>query len=363
MKLSIYHPRSFCYDQLTPTVTETGVAGSEETLINYCIYIRSFNITPVVYTQYIGPRLCWQGGFWENESLFFEHTHECVLSWSDNIDNLQRIRGYPGDGVPLLTRFVNHKPFPEFNAICKVSTVVLSQSEWILNHYQNRPANIVMVTNGLGIEPDFSRGFANNRIIYGSDYERGLICLLESWPFLRSINPDLQLSICYGWQIFDNKYAGAGSNEYAQNFKRRIEVLMSQKGVTHYGRVGHDQLQDIIIHSDYWMYPCNFPENCSTLSLKMQSQGVWPIIISSGGLSETVTHGFKSNTKLWYDGRPPTSENVLEAYNEWVQGAISTLNNPPKIEERVLMMKMTFDNYAYSKVVKDLARAIFKCVV
>ena len=363
MKLSIYHPRSLCYDQLTPMVTETGVAGSEETLINYCIYLRKFNITPIVYTQYIGPRLCWEGGFWENASLFFEHAHECVISWSDNVDILQRIRGYIGDEVPLLTRFVNQKPVTEFNAICKVSTVVLSQSEWILNHYQNRPSNIVIITNGLSNEPDFSRGYENNRIIYGSDYERGLICLLESWATLRSVKPSLELSICYGWQIFDNKYAGSSSNEYAKSFKHRIEVLMSQEGITHYGRVGHKQLQDLIIHSDYWMYPCNFPENCSTLSLKMQSQGVWPIIIPSGGLSETVTHGFMTNNKLWYDGNPPKWEDINEASNDWIQGAITILSNPPPIENRILMMRKTYDKYAYSKVVKDLARVIFKCVV
>lgn len=318
---------------------------------------------PVVYTQYRGPRLCWQGGFWENESLFFEHTHECVLSWSDNIDILKRIRGHIGDVVPLLTRFVNQKPVLEFNAICKVSTVVLSQSKWILNHYQNRPANIVMVTNGLSTEPDFSRSYDNNRIIYGSDYERGLICLLELWPTLRSLKPDLNLSICYGWQIFDNKYAESGNYKYARNFKHKIEGLMSQEGITHYGRIGHKELQNLIINSDYWMYPCNFPENCSTLSLKMQSQGVWPIVISSGGLSETVTHGFKTKTKLWDNGNPPTVDNVNEAYAEWIQGAIFTLTNPPPIDKRMSMMRMTFDKYAYQKIVKELARAIFKCVV
>ena len=142
----------------------------------------------------------------------------------------------------------------------------------------------------------------------------------------------------------------------------KIEELMQQKNITHYGRLGHEELLELLHRCDYWLYPCNFPENCSTLSLKMQAYGVYPIVISSGGLDETVHFGSKTKTLLWASNQQPSATEQNEALLEWISNVLATFAHPPTRYAREYMMQQTYDKYKYSECVKILADLVRTCV-
>ena len=229
LKLSIFHPVSLAYKQFLPSVTATGIAGSEETLINYCKYLTDFNIIPHVYTQYDGTTIEWEHGYWKSKDLFFKEDHDCILSWSDNNEILKELRTYATFKTPIITRFVNQKNDTDFKIMYDLVDFILSQSEWLSSRYKSfNPSKFVFVTNGLKDKPNFNRAFGYNKIIYASDYERGLYNLLEFWPEINRLYPNYTLHICYGWEIFDKKYLNNGSNDYANLFKKKIEELLDK---------------------------------------------------------------------------------------------------------------------------------------
>lgn len=362
-RLSIYHPVSLAYKELLPTATKTGVAGSEETLINYCKYLTEYNVVPHIYTQYYGSPLKWDHGYWKKKELFFQENHDCILSWSDDIEILKELRRHVGDNTIIITRFVNQKDEKDFRTMYNLVDYILTQSEWLSKRYRFlSPSKFVYVTNGLKDEPIYQREFGNEDIIYASDYERGLIHLLDFWPQIQNIYPNYKLHVCYGWEIFDRKYSKNGNNAIASSFKMKVEKLMQQRNITHYGRLGHDQLFDLLHRCDYWLYPCNFPENCSTLSLKMQAYGVYPIIISSGGLDETVNFGSKTNAVLWSSNRQPNAVEYNKALLEWQRDVLATFAHPPSRYAREYMMQKTYDKYKYTKCVSILANLVKTCV-
>lgn len=364
MRISIYHPSSLAYDNLRPSATETGIAGSEETLINYCRELAKFQVQATVYTQYEGHNIEWEGGIWKSQHLFEHEQHILVLSWSDDVVVLRRIRNIIGFNTPLLCRFVNQKKQTEFDELYDLVDIILSQSDWLISKYTNRMNRKVrIVKNGIGIVPDFDREFCYKNAIYASDYDRGLVHVLQRWPEIKKIRPDLELSVCYGWEIFQKKAELGGWSKDAKHFIDYVEMLLIQPGIIHLGRIGHNELFKLITRSDYWLYPCTFPENCSTLSLKMQAYGALPIVVPSGGLDETVKYGFKTNGRLWEQSVVPSPTEIASVFSEWDEILVEALIQKKMSRfDRLEMMSNTYDEYSYAKVVSNLARAIFECV-
>ena len=172
----------------------------------------------------------------------------------------------------------------------------IGQTYWLNSRYicLNK-TNSLVVPNGIKAENFTASPVKNrNQFVYASDYDRGLIHLLDVWKIIRSIHNDAILKICYGWNIYDTKMNNLRKqgNESAYNqmkaYKERLEIGMKQEGIIHLGKIGHQQVDELLMESQYWSYPCTFPENCSTLSLKAQAASTIPIIIKSGGLKETV---------------------------------------------------------------------------
>jgi glycosyltransferase involved in cell wall biosynthesis len=128
------------------------------------------------------------------------------------------------------------------------------------------------------------------RLFYGSSYDRGLDILLKMWPKILKKYPDATLQICYGWDIFDKGYA---DNPERMAWKERINKLMTQKGITHHGRIGRDELKKVRQSCDIWVYPTYFAEiNCIT-ALECQADGVVPVTMDHAALKETVQSGVK----------------------------------------------------------------------
>jgi glycosyltransferase involved in cell wall biosynthesis len=126
------------------------------------------------------------------------------------------------------------------------------------------------------------------KLIYKSSYDRGLEHLLNMWPQIKTEVPEATLSIFYGWNLFDKGHA---NNHQMMRWKENMIRLMSQDGITEYGRVSKQQLDEATANSDIWAYPTHFGEtNCIT-ALDSQKLGCVPVTIAYAGLLDTVYSG------------------------------------------------------------------------
>jgi glycosyltransferase involved in cell wall biosynthesis len=134
------------------------------------------------------------------------------------------------------------------------------------------------------------------RIFWGSSYDRGLDILLKLWPKILTTCPTATLDICYGWNIFERGYA---NNPERMSWKKRMDEMMKQKGITHHGRIGRDELKKVRQNCDIWAYCTYFPEiNCIT-ALECQSDGLVPVVMNFAALQETVQSGIKIDGDIY----------------------------------------------------------------
>lgn len=135
----------------------------------------------------------------------------------------------------------------------------------------------------------------HHALFWGSSYDRGLDNLLYIWPDIKVMYPDAQLYIAYGWDLFD---ALRGGNPERLEWKKNVENLMAQPGITHLGRIGKKELQEVREKCGIWAYPTYFPEiNCIT-ALECQESGVVPVTMNDFALNETVGSGVLIDGKI-----------------------------------------------------------------
>lgn len=89
--------------------------------------------------------------------------------------------------------------------------------------------------------------------IYSSSPDRGLWHLLEIWPRIRKDFPKATLKVGYGAQkwIDFNKWSHGRQGEMAVE----IEHLLKLPGVEDIGKIGQDQLAELQLNADAWLYP------------------------------------------------------------------------------------------------------------
>ena len=119
-------------------------------------------------------------------------------------------------------------------------------------------SKIAIIPNG--IDKEFASLYEEpkdiNRIIYASNYIRGLERMLEfGWPLIKSELPNAELHIFYGW----------GKN-LDPAWKRKMLNLMEQPGVIEHGKVGRQQMMKEKSTSAIHYYGCTFKEtDCNTV--------------------------------------------------------------------------------------------------
>lgn len=122
---------------------------------------------------------------------------------------------------------------------------------------------------------------------YFSSYYRGLENLLDMWPTIKEQVPEATLDVYYGWQSW---LAIQGEDALYERICRKLEDLKEQ-GVTEHGRVSHTELAKIMLKTQVWAYPTEFPEIHCITALKAQEAKCWPIVTSVAALKETVQSG------------------------------------------------------------------------
>ncbi|KAM3102303.1 glycosyltransferase family 4 protein [Phormidesmis sp. 146-12] len=183
-----------------------------------------------------------------------------------------------------------------------------------------------LTKNGINIQ-DFninSIGRNPKRLIYISDYMRGIEHLLRRWKNVLQEVPDAELHLFYGWQLIDAlaKSPMAEKIPKLKTQKQELLPLMQQKNVYEHGRVGHQQLIEELLKSGIYVYPCHTPEVFCISAIKAQACGCVPIVNDLAALNETVQSGIKIKGCA---GDEETDRKFIEA-------VIDLLKNPEKQE-------------------------------
>jgi len=148
----------------------------------------------------------------------------------------------------------------------------------------------VLTKNGVTL-PEFKpRKRDSHKVFYGSSYDRGVEHLLAMWKSVKKAVPEATLEVCYGWNLFDKVYH---DNPERQAWKAKINKLMQQDGITHHGRVGHPELEEIMSECSIWAYPTHFYEISCITAMRAQMLGTIPVVTNYAALEETVQHGTK----------------------------------------------------------------------
>lgn len=333
MKIAFIHPHLLAYDRLSPDAEVTGVPGAEETLIQFSrqLYLQGAEVT--IYTVTGLPDYISSGVAWKDLQTMNQcSSYDVMVSWSDSYSKMQKyIDSLPQARVRAI-RLVNQQSESELIRLFQYFPFVFSQSRWLAKRFSFlNSQNSLLLTNG--INPESLRKNespkVNNRFIYASDYDRGLYYLLQLWPRIRDVANNATLHICYGWEIFDKKLDAYDQETKHQMLRVKESIIssMQQDGIVNLGRVGHDQVASELAQAEYWAYPCVFPENCSTLSLKAVAQKCMPLIIRSGGLIETVRYGAFPSLHLYSDTIKDSQERVTAALNDWAVQCLDTVRS------------------------------------
>ena len=129
-----------------------------------------------------------------------------------------------------------------------------------------------------------------HKLFWGSSYDRGLDVLLLLWEDVKKKFPDAELHICYGWTLFDKVTA---NNAERQEWKKSVQRMMEQPGITHHGRLGKKELAKVRKSCGIWAYPTYFEEIHCINALEAQADGLVPVTMDLAALDETVQSGFK----------------------------------------------------------------------
>jgi len=172
------------------------------------------------------------------------------------------------------------------------------------------PDEKIMISSN-GIVPEQFEGpieKVERTMIYSSSYDRGLECLLkEIMPMVWRKMPDMVLHVAYGWQTFDKINA---SNPKALAWKVEMEQLMDHPKIIHHGRLGHQELADLMKLTKIHVYPTEFPEiNCITVQ-KTQCAGCVPVTTNFAALNEFNKFGLKIDTDKIYSDKKKQKEFV-----------------------------------------------------
>ena len=178
-------------------------------------------------------------------------------------------------------------------------------------------------------------------IIYGSSYDRGLEHLLKMWPDIKKEVPDARLNIFYGWNLFD---LGYHDNPERMAWKDKINELMKQEGITHLGRVSHQECINQNKMAGIWAYPTHFGEISCITGMRAQTYGAIPVVVNYAALKETVQYGIKIDGDI-YD---PETKDLFK------KELIGLLKDEKHQEEiRGPMMRWAQENFSWSKVARQ----------
>jgi len=139
------------------------------------------------------------------------------------------------------------------------------------------------------------------KCIYSSNPDRGLYILADMWQELTDKIPEINLTVCYGWEGLKtwNK-----TKEWEESVVKQQEMVMSKLGkfdnIRFTGRIKKSDLAKEFLTSELCLYPNNFWETYCLTALEAQIAGCPLITTDIGALQTTVNSRY--NVKI--EGNP-----------------------------------------------------------
>ena len=178
--------------------------------------------------------------------------------------------------------------------------VVVGLTDWHVTHlthlYGLDRSKMAVVPNGF--EADVFKDWGTRvpgRFVYASSPDRGLLNLLEMWPFIRRLVPDATLDVFYGWTGVDALLSMAPDHPI-RIIKERVQGTFEQVqdgSITWHDRVPRADLARFYATADAWLYPTDFMETYCITALEMQAAGVTPLVSDLAALTEVVPPQFR----------------------------------------------------------------------
>lgn len=218
-----------------------------------------------------------------------------------------------------------------------------------------RNEQLFLTRNGINVA-DFDQDVARvpHRMFWGSSYDRGLREVLENWPKIKLEIPDATLHIAYGWETRE-KMARANGPDSVKQFERvkaDTEKLMDQEGITHLGRISHEQVAKELLEADVWGYPTWWPEISCITAMKAQAGGAIPVVAPTAAVAETVQYGMKTDRGYYHD----LTMNVTmpsELIEQWVDAVLRVMRSEDREEYRQKMMSWARGYFSWEKVAQE----------
>jgi glycosyltransferase involved in cell wall biosynthesis len=140
-----------------------------------------------------------------------------------------------------------------------------------------------------GLDEAFLREPGRNepdRVIYASCPSRGLLTLLDMWPWIKRKVRGARLDVFYGFTPSYDYMAGFYPGLHY--LKKVILDRLDQDGVMFHGMVGQDRLAEGFAKAGVWAYPSDFPETSCITAMKALAMGCLPVTSGYCAVSETL---------------------------------------------------------------------------
>lgn len=128
------------------------------------------------------------------------------------------------------------------------------------------------------------------KIVYASSPDRGLINLIKVFKRAREYDPELQLTVAYGFDNLD-KIVKENPNTYWESERNLMGKLLNAPGVTWLGRIPQPQLIREWFSAGMFVYISNFWETNFISIQEAQACGAIPIVSPVWAAAEKLKSG------------------------------------------------------------------------
>lgn len=230
--------------------------------------------------------------------------------------------------------------FQTFRSYVKrVVTISKFHTDYFRKHYGIQRA----ITIDLPVRmDDFDKDIekVDNRLIFCSVPDRGLLHLRQAWPEIKRDVPDASLVITSDYRLWG--LATAKNEDYIRSF-------FGQEDVSFLGALPREKYIEEQLKADILAYPCTYDELFCISCAESQVAGAFPITSDIGALSTT-------NMGRWIEGNP-TDVSWMEQFKKEI---VDLLINREwlKAEQQTVMIEAK-KRFSVERILKEWDEKVF----